>query len=167
MKKILNGKRYNTETARKVADYSNGGGWRDFSHLEETLYCKRTGEYFIAGEGGPQTKYAKRVDQNSWSGGKSIIPMALTDAREWAEAHMDADEYETEFGAVDEPTSPIGANLRRVRESKSLTQTQLAQLAGTAQSVVAEIERGQQDITTTRLLAFAKALGVDPGELLR
>lgn len=167
MKKIIDGKRYDTDTARKIAERSTGGSFRDFSHLEETLYCKRTGEYFLAGEGGPMTKYAKSVGQNTTSGGSAIIPQSIDEAREWAEKHMDADEYEAEFAIQKEPSTPIGANIRKIRESKNLTQKQLADLADTAQSVVAEIERGQQDITTTRLLAFATALSVDPGELLR
>ena len=50
MKKIIKGKVYDTDTARELASWANGGNWRDFSHLEETLYRKKTGEYFLHGE---------------------------------------------------------------------------------------------------------------------
>lgn len=102
MKKIINNRLYNTETAKKIGTYSNAGGWRDFNHYEETLYRKKTGEYFLHGEGNANTRYAKLVDANTWSGGSKIIPMNYEDARKWAEENLTADEYEAAFGAVDE-----------------------------------------------------------------
>lgn len=102
MKKIINGKLYSTETAREVGAWSNAGNWRDFSHMEETLYCKRTGEYFLFGEGGPMTQYAEACGNNSWTGGQRIMPMTAKEAREWAEEKLTADEYEEEFGDVAE-----------------------------------------------------------------
>lgn len=101
MKKIINNKKYDTTTAREVGSdsYSNP---RDFHHWSETLYCKRTGEYFLHGEGGPASKYAERVEQNSWSGGEQIIPLSYANARKWAEEHLSADEFEAEFGEVTE-----------------------------------------------------------------
>ena len=60
MKKIINGKLYNTETAKKLAEYSNDCTWSDFRCLEEALYRKRTGEYFLYGSGGPLTGYAEK-----------------------------------------------------------------------------------------------------------
>ena len=56
MKKVINGKAYDTEKAKPVAHWKNWGSWRDFEHIEETLYRKRHGEFFLFGEGGPKTK---------------------------------------------------------------------------------------------------------------
>lgn len=104
MKKIINNKRYDTETSREIGSdsYSNR---RDFHYWCETLYCKRTGEYFLHGEGGQASKYAETVGQNEWSGGERIIPLSYENARQWAEDHLDADDYETEFGEVAEDDS--------------------------------------------------------------
>ena len=102
MKKIINGKLYDTDTAKEVGSWANAGGWRDFHHLEETLYRKRTGEYFLLGDGGPATKYARRTEQNMWSGGSQIIPLSPETAREWAEEHLSADDYAELFGMPDE-----------------------------------------------------------------
>lgn len=101
MKKIINGRKYDTATARLMASdfYSHPG---DFSHWREELYRKKTGEYFLYGEGGPMTPYAERVGMNGFRGGERIFPMTEAEAREWAEAHVDADEYETIFGEADE-----------------------------------------------------------------
>ena len=101
MKKIINGKRYDTETARKVASCGHGDGPRDFRYYCETLYCKRSGEYFLAGEGGPMTKYARPVG-NSRTGGENVFPLTYEQARDWAEREMDADAYEAEFGPAPE-----------------------------------------------------------------
>lgn len=103
MKKIINGKKYNTDTAKAVGTFSNNAySWSDFSHFEETLYVKSTGEFFLFGSGGPNTKYAEYLGNNSWSGGSEITPMSEHEAREWAETHIDADEYEAIFGEVEE-----------------------------------------------------------------
>lgn len=102
MKKIINNKLYNTETAKAVGTHSNGGTFRDFSHYEETLFRKKTGEYFLYGEGGPMTRYAVASGANSWSGGSRIMPMTYDEAREWSEKNLDADEYEAEFGEISE-----------------------------------------------------------------
>lgn len=105
MKKIINGKLYNTETARLVGGWCNAGGWSDFGHIEESLYQKKTGEFFIHGEGGAASKYAKQDGQNSWSGGEAIIPLSYESARKWAEEHLDADEYQSIFGPVEDDDS--------------------------------------------------------------
>ena len=107
MKKIINGKVYDTDTAKELGTWGNPGSWRDFNHMEETLYRKKTGEFFLHGEGGPMTKYARAVEQNSWSGGERIMPMTFAEARAWAEEHLEADEYEAVFGEVTEDESRV------------------------------------------------------------
>lgn len=125
MKKIINNKKYDTETARCVG--SNSYSYpRDFNWFEETLYCKRTGEYFLLGEGGPASKYAERVEQNSWSGGKQLIPLSFESAQKWAEENLTADDYETEFGAVTEDETAVTLSI-------SLPATLLAKLKRKAQ----------------------------------
>ena len=101
MKKIINGRRYDTDTARELASdsYSN---YTDFNYWEETLYRKNTGEYFLHGKGGANTQYAVAVDTNSWRGGERIMPLTIREAQEWAEKHLDGNEYEKIFGTVEE-----------------------------------------------------------------
>lgn len=104
MKKIINGRLYDTETAKELGSdsYSNRS---DFHYWEETLYQKRTGEFFLHGEGGPASKYAKTVGLNEWSGGERIMPLSYTEAQEWAEKHLDGDTYIEIFGAPEEDES--------------------------------------------------------------
>ena len=100
MKRIIDGKRYDTSTAEEIATATHGYK-REFSYYEETLYCKRTGEYFLYGYGHGESKYAKQV-LGAWGPGEDIIPMTYEQARQWAEVSLEADEYEREFGEVPE-----------------------------------------------------------------
>lgn len=100
MKRVINGKRYDTNTATKVAvDEKHTGGFDDWS---ETLYRKNTGEFFLFGEGGPMTQYRKRMEDGSLGYGEEIIPLSLDGAKRWCEDHLDSDAYEKIFGVVSE-----------------------------------------------------------------
>jgi hypothetical protein len=101
MRKVIKGKLYDTETATMVAEFSSGYS-NDFAYVSETLYRKRTGEYFVYGEGGAMSKYAKSCGQNQWMGGAAIKPVTYDEARTWLEEHGTAEEYEAEFGIPDE-----------------------------------------------------------------
>ncbi len=101
MKKIINGKVYDTDTAKRKGVYNHSCP-NDFNYFSELLYLKKTGEYFLHGEGGPASKYVRSAGQNSWSGGEQIIPLSYNAAKEWAEERLDADEYEAIFGAIQE-----------------------------------------------------------------
>ena len=137
MKKIINGKIYDTETAKVLGSdsYSNP---RDFHYWGETLYQKRTGEFFLYGEGGPMSRYAQSIDQNSWSGGEKIMPLSAARAREWAEEHLDADDYEAIFGIPDEDAEPVMLSVQITAELSARIR-QAAAEAG--QSLTAYIEQ--------------------------
>lgn len=135
MKKIINGKLYDTETARElgVDSYANSG---DFNHWAERLYQKRTGEFFLYGEGGPMTKYAVSVGQNSWSGGEKIIPLNVDAARKWVEEHLDADDYEAIFGLPDEDAEPVAVHLILPAQLVAAARQRVAEEGSTLVSVV-------------------------------
>ena len=100
MKKIIEGRKYDTDTAEEIATAKHGYK-NEFSYYEETLYCKRTGEYFLYGYGHGDSKYAER-GFGGWGPGEGIMPMTYEQARQWAERNLEADEYEREFGEVPE-----------------------------------------------------------------
>lgn len=102
MKKIINGKLYNTDTATQIAIYNNGYYINDFNCVYETLYRKRTGEFFIHGEGGAMSEYSVRCSDGSWCWGEKIIPLTEKGAQRWAEVHLEADEYIKLFGEPEE-----------------------------------------------------------------
>ena len=83
-----------------VGTYGNGNS--GFGKCSETLYRKRTGEFFLYGEGGPMSKYGVAYGDNEWGYGEEIRPLTVDEAKAWAEKHLDADEYEEVFGEVEE-----------------------------------------------------------------
>ena len=100
MKKIINGRMYNTETAEKIQEWDNGIYGNDFRSCEETLYKKTTGEYFIHGSGGAASKYSVPCGNNGSSGSSDIIPLTKDEAKIWMETKADPDAYIKEFGEV-------------------------------------------------------------------
>lgn len=86
---IVNGRRYDTETATKIGHWSNGHYPGDFARCEETLYRTPKGNFFLYGEGGAMSKYATPVG-NMRGGGSNIEPMDETAAAVWCEEHCDA-----------------------------------------------------------------------------
>ena len=109
MNKIISGKRYNTETAELIDSYSKFSG--SFEYIHEELYRKRTGEFFLYGKGGPRSKYAERVEQNTWQGGEDITPLNEDEAKAWLEEHSDAEHYEQCFEVIDETPSVLRVDL--------------------------------------------------------
>ena len=96
MEKIINGKRYNTETALKIYEYVSDYSRNDFNFYKETLYKKRTGEYFLFGEGGGLSPYAKE-SYGSYTYGYDIRPLSFKEAQKWAKTHMEVEEYDNIF----------------------------------------------------------------------
>lgn len=102
MKKIINGKIYNTETAEYIACFDNGLPHNDFNYYYEELYRKKTGEFFLSGEGGASSPYCEYLG-DGWRGyGYDIVPLELYEAKEWAERHVSADRYIEIFGEAEE-----------------------------------------------------------------
>ncbi|MBO4620352.1 MAG: hypothetical protein J5654_09615 [Victivallales bacterium] len=97
MVKVFDGKLYDTETAEELASSRNGDRFCNRDYTCESLYRTRDGRYFLAGEGGPETKYARYCGYISWEAGTDIIPITEDDAREWIECNAES-KYEEIFG---------------------------------------------------------------------
>lgn len=60
----------------------------------------------------------------------------------------------------------LGANVRRYRKLKGMTQEELAHEAGMERSYVSDLERGQRNPSVRALGRLAEALNVQPSLLL-
>lgn len=118
MRKIINNKSYDTEKAARIGSYNHGEYVTDFGYYCETLYRKRTGEYFLHGEGGPASKYAESLGNGSWQGGEKIEPMTYEAATAWAIDHLDTEDYQAEFGEVEEDDTSIVLTVRVPQSAK-------------------------------------------------
>ncbi len=99
MKSIINGKRYDTDKAILVGATDSGGSYTDFSHWSAGLYrTPRSGRFFLAGSGGPMTRWARSVDcGNSRTGSEAIFEMTGAEALAWAEEYLMTSEIEEHF----------------------------------------------------------------------
>lgn len=119
MKKRIDTLMYDTDTAKKLAEYRHN---YDDAAYTETLYKKRTGEYFLYGEGGPASPWAQPVegDIGAYASGEDIKPLTYKKAQRWFEkANNDDDSlatdevYDREFGEPkkDEPNETTSISL--------------------------------------------------------
>jgi transcriptional regulator with XRE-family HTH domain len=60
-----------------------------------------------------------------------------------------------------------GARVKKLRKERSLSQGELALLAGTTQATISEIERNLRRVQYRTTRSLAAALGVKPRDLLR
>lgn len=142
MKKIIKGRKYDTETAISVGEWDNGHFPSDLSYECETLYRKRNGEYFVHGEGGAASRYALAYGESQWGGGERIMPLSYDAARAWAEEHLDANTYEVEFGKVSEDVeSDVMLSIRVDAGAKALLDRMSAQTGRSKGELLAEAIR--------------------------
>ena len=91
MKSIINGKTYNTETARAICTLPCSAESRgDFGWHDTTLYQTTKGAFFLAGHGGALSLWARRV-RNGSIGGEGVRAVTAQEAREYME-QSDCDE---------------------------------------------------------------------------
>ena len=88
------------------------------------------------------SRYAEPVGDMRGAGEK-IIPMTENEAREWAEAHLDADEYVSVFGdpGEGEELDPSG-EIKTLRASTGLSQVAFATALGIPRRTIENWESG-------------------------
>lgn len=101
MKRVINGKKYDTETAVSIHTIEFNFNYGNFTYYSEALYRKKTGEFFLYGEWGALTKYAE-LEAGGLKDGRQIIPLTEEQAKAWAEENLSVDDYEKTFGEVEE-----------------------------------------------------------------
>lgn len=97
MKKIVNGKLYDTESAELFCEYSFSNP-SDFKHVYEALYKSPNGQFFVEYSGGPMSEYGVSCGQNETSGSSGIRLVTEAEAMEFLEAHGTSDDYVKAFG---------------------------------------------------------------------
>ena len=102
MIRIVNGKRYNTETATELCNISSNGYSRsDFNYDNTDLYVTKSGNFFIAGHGGARSRWAQSYGQNGSQGGEGLRPLNKDDARNLLEQYGTAEQVEQHFPIED------------------------------------------------------------------
>ena len=117
MKKIINGAVCNTATAKLLGSFDNGERPGDIGYVKESLYRTKSGIFFLHGEGGAGTRYARQTEPNHWRTGELITILDLDSAQKWAEEHLDGDEYIRAFGEPEERTTIMMSAATKARLS--------------------------------------------------
>lgn len=103
MKKIIDGKRYDTETAEWLCDISQPYISRNDTTFDNTnLYRSPKGQYFVSGEGGARSCWAKPHGENGRGPGRGLRLIEETEARRLFELHGDQERYAEVFGEPEE-----------------------------------------------------------------
>jgi hypothetical protein len=92
MIKVIEGKRYNTETAEDVFGYWNGCSTSDFRYRTKHLYRSKNGAWFLHHVGGARTDMAVSVGNNGTGGSEDIEPITDDDAFGFLQSHSDDSE---------------------------------------------------------------------------
>lgn len=104
MQKRIHGLMYDTETATLIAKTDNGYPVSDLKFARYELYKKRTGEYFLYGEGNAASEcHHFNRSENAYEAGEIIRPLGIDDVKHWLEKYQDDfdhDIYEQEFGHI-------------------------------------------------------------------
>jgi hypothetical protein len=88
MKAIVNGLIYDTEDAHHIGDGGTDAPIGNFHRAWEALYRTESGRFFLAGEGGPMTRWAETLPDGARKDGSGIIPLSEAEALSWAEANL-------------------------------------------------------------------------------
>lgn len=112
MKKIINGKVYDTETAVFIAraDHDNIMDATGNS-CKQAFYRKKTGEFFVHLESGTSISL-HNIFQHDFRQGREIYPLTYAQAQMWAEKELDADTWLRIFGEPDESGEAVTLGLQ-------------------------------------------------------
>ena len=111
MKKVIDGKRYDTATAKCLGRWESDQDYQGLYHEEEELYLTKAGNYFLYCCGGSASRYNKKVEANRWASGEQIHPISEERAQNWAKDRLDESEYELLFG-IPEDIGTMQATIR-------------------------------------------------------
>ena len=101
MRRVINGKVYDTQTADTVVNLDNDLSGSDFNFQRISLYRTKKGVFFIAGTTGAFGRFCVMEDDGSRSDGSGIDVITKDEAREIAEnAQTDVDVMEQHFGPL-------------------------------------------------------------------
>jgi len=91
MKKVIHGRIFDTDKAELICKIEEGQAG-SFNYFEADLYqTPKSHRFFLSGEGGPMTIFAKRCSDGLTSGSEGIIALTEEQALEFAERHANVD----------------------------------------------------------------------------
>jgi hypothetical protein len=99
MRRIKNGKIYDTDTATRICHTGNSLSASDFNFDVSSLYVTRRGGFFISGHGGAMSRFAFS-NGHGHVGSSDIIVLSEGEALAEAERHAESDTIEEYFPGI-------------------------------------------------------------------
>ena len=97
MKKVIDGKLYNTDTADLIAEDDNGRPDNDVHHFRQELYRTGKGACFVFREGGALSSMQARSGSNTFIGSEGIEALSEDEAFELLQDWNDIEAREEYF----------------------------------------------------------------------
>ena len=99
MRAVIEGRRYNTETATEVASIESGHNPSELDYFTEALYHTARGNWFLAGWGNTRSPYSTGA-ASTRACGERVTVLGPAEAQEWLEEHGKVDALEAYFGEL-------------------------------------------------------------------
>ena len=101
MIKIVNNKKYDTETAERIG-FDSYGTPGAYGYRCITLYRKQNGEFFLFGNADALVDYDNDLELYWYSveDTDTIVPISLQQAKDWIAKHLPGEKYIAIFGDV-------------------------------------------------------------------
>lgn len=135
MKKIINGKVYDTEKAQLIAEaHHDNIKDADGKSLKQWLYRKKTGEYFVQVEGAALE--LQNIFQHDYKPNAGIYPLTYEQAQRWAEKELTAEQWETIFGDPEDDDTKVAVNLSMTAKEAEIIKRRAAQAGMSVSSYI-------------------------------
>lgn len=110
MKKVINGKVYDTTKAQLIAEaHHDSIKDADGKSLKQWFYRKKTGEFFVQAEGAAIE--LENIFQHDYKPNAGIYPLTYEQAQRWAERELTAERWEEIFGDPEDDETQVSVNI--------------------------------------------------------
>lgn len=137
MKKIINGKVYDTGKAKLIAEAHHANiKDADGKSLKQWLYQKKTGEYFVYAIGAAIE--IQNIFQHGYKPNAGIYPLTYEQAQKWAERELTAEQWEKIFGDPEDDNTQVSVNLSMTAKKANTLKQNAAKAGMTVSAYIVE-----------------------------
>ena len=142
MRRLIFGKRYDTDTGKKLIEWNNSKGITDPDYLSENLYKQNTsnGAFFLHGVGGAMT-WCARITDDGYTGGEGIRPLSEIEAKNWVKERFSPIEYVQIFEIKEKSRKIVSLSLTHecYEKAKAMSDAKGKSLSAWIESIIMSV----------------------------